>query len=275
MGYLRIRSRHQPFEVAALAMAPVCGALLLLLGGRPTSVRMAMPVPIQIGWEIGLVLVGVGGLLGILWPGRLATGLASVVVFGTISGMYTMALLVVSGRQAIAAASFITALAVGSLWRAAQIAIDLRRLAQASQCLAVEPQKAVSLISTPAPDAPPWLQVALSVFGILGGSTGLAAIATVVVQRGKFKADAADTLTEAALTLVQPLQTRISELEEEALSARSELGVLREQVNQLQFVVRVLTRTLDRWRAAIRSPDATLRKVRAVVAESERLPEDR
>ncbi|MET8352355.1 MULTISPECIES: hypothetical protein [unclassified Micromonospora] len=143
MGYLRIRPRHQPFEVAALAMAPVCGVLLLLLGGRPTSVRMAMPVPIQIGWELGLVLVGVGGLLGILWPGRLATGLgielASVVVFGTISGMYTMALLVVSGRQAIAAASFITALAVGSLWRAAQIAIDLRRLAQASQCVAVEP----------------------------------------------------------------------------------------------------------------------------------------
>ncbi|RLP94559.1 MULTISPECIES: hypothetical protein [unclassified Micromonospora] len=130
------------------------------------------------------------------------------------------------------------------------------------------------MISTPAPEAPPWLQVALSVFGILGGSTGLAAIATVVVQRGKFKADAADTLTEAALTLVQPLQTRITELEEEALSARSELGVLREQVNQLQFVVRVLTRTLDRWRAAIRSPDATLRKVRAVVAESERLPDD-
>ncbi|MFI5927634.1 hypothetical protein ACIA3K_16805 [Micromonospora sp. NPDC051543] len=115
--------------------------------------------------------------------------------------------------------------------------------------------------------------MALSVFGILGGSTGLAAIATVLVQRGKFKADAADTLTEAALTLVQPLQTRITELEGEALHARTELGTLREQVNQLQFVVRVLTRTLDRWRAAIRAPDATLRRVRAVVAESDRSPE--
>ncbi|MEV4656039.1 hypothetical protein [Micromonospora sp. NPDC049301] len=143
MGSLRIRSRHQPFEVAALVMAPVCGALLLLLGVRPASVQISMPAPIQIGWEIGLVLVGVGGLLGIMWPGRLATGLgiefASVVVFGTISGMYAMALVVVSGRQSIAAASFITALAVGSLWRAAQIANDLRRLAQASQCLAHEP----------------------------------------------------------------------------------------------------------------------------------------
>ncbi|MGW3889784.1 hypothetical protein ACWD69_13950 [Micromonospora chokoriensis] len=130
-------------------------------------------------------------------------------------------------------------------------------------------------MTSPAPAAPPWVQLTLSVLGILGGSTGLAAIATVVVQRGKFRADAADTLTEAALTLVQPLQTRITQLEGEALNARSELGVLREQVNQLQFVVRVLTRTLDRWRAAIRAPDATLRKIRATVAETDRATEER
>ncbi|WP_410812072.1 hypothetical protein [Micromonospora sp. 067-2] len=139
MGILRIRSRHQPFEIAALSMAPVCGVLLLLLDVRPTSVQMSMPVPIQIGWESSLILVGVGGLLGILWPGRLATGLgielASVLVLGTISGMYTTALLVAAGRQAVAAASFIAALSIGSLWRAAQIAVDLRRLARATQCV--------------------------------------------------------------------------------------------------------------------------------------------
>ncbi|MBM7493559.1 hypothetical protein JOD64_004781 [Micromonospora luteifusca] len=130
------------------------------------------------------------------------------------------------------------------------------------------------MINSPPPAAPHWVQVTLSVLGILGGSTGLAAIATVIVQRGKFKADAADTLTDVALTLVQPLQTRVTELEGEALSARSELGTLREHVNQLQFVVRVLTRTLDRWRAAIRAPDATLRKVRAMVAETDRSSAD-
>ncbi|MEU8283136.1 hypothetical protein AB0C01_02100 [Micromonospora sp. NPDC048905] len=131
------------------------------------------------------------------------------------------------------------------------------------------------MISVSTPEAPHWVQVLLSLLGVLGGTTGLAAIATVVSQRGKFKADAADTLTEAALTLVQPLQMRITELESEAVSARSELGLLREQVNQLQFVVRVLTRTLDRWRTAVHAPDATLRKIRTVVAESERLSEDR
>ncbi|RQX19970.1 hypothetical protein DDE19_02305 [Micromonospora ureilytica] len=131
------------------------------------------------------------------------------------------------------------------------------------------------MISAPTPEAPHWVQVLLSLLGVLGGTTGLAAIAAVVAQRGKFKADAADTLTEAALTLVQPLQMRITELENEALGARSELALLREQVNQLQFVVRVLSRTLDRWRTAVHAPDATLRKIRTVVAESERLAEDR
>ncbi|MEU4552383.1 hypothetical protein [Micromonospora violae] len=135
MGYLRIRSRHQPYEIAVLAAAPLCGILLMTLDVRPTSVQTSMPAPIQLAWELGLIAVGVGGLLGILWPGRLSTGLglelASVLVLGTITGMYAVALLVMSGRNSIAATSFVMAVTVGSFWRAAQIAIDLRRLARA------------------------------------------------------------------------------------------------------------------------------------------------
>ncbi|MEU1396224.1 hypothetical protein ABZ403_09180 [Micromonospora zamorensis] len=142
MGNLRIRSRHQPYEIAVLAAAPVCGVLMLTLDGRPTSVQTAMPVPIQVAWELGLVAVGVGGLLGIVWPGRLSTGLgvelASVLVLGTITGMYAVSLAAMSGRQSIAATSFVAAVAVGSLWRAAQIAVDLRRLAQACELVTYE-----------------------------------------------------------------------------------------------------------------------------------------
>ncbi|WP_433553632.1 hypothetical protein ACQP08_10585 [Micromonospora zamorensis] len=76
-----------------------------------------------------------GGLLGILWPGRLSTGLgvelASVLVLGTITGKYAVASAAMSGRQSIAATSFVAAVAIGSLWRAAQIAVDLRRLVRA------------------------------------------------------------------------------------------------------------------------------------------------
>ncbi|MEV4764847.1 hypothetical protein AB0J89_19725 [Micromonospora chokoriensis] len=142
MGNLRIRSRHEPYEIAVLAAAPICGVLMLTLDVRPTSVQTAMPVPVQVAWELGLIAVGVGGLLGIVWPGRLSTGLgvelASVLVLGTITGMYTVALVAMSGRQSIAATSFVAAVAVGSLWRAAQIAVDLRRLAQACELVTYE-----------------------------------------------------------------------------------------------------------------------------------------
>ncbi|MEV4119853.1 hypothetical protein [Micromonospora sp. NPDC049645] len=146
MGNLRIRSRHQPYEIAVLAAAPFCGVLLIILDVRPMSVQTSMPEPIQVAWELGLIAVGVGGLLGVLWPGRLSTGLglelASVVVLGTITGMYAVALVVVSGRSAVVATSFVLAVTVGSLWRAAQITIDLRRLARACEIVPYEPLQA-------------------------------------------------------------------------------------------------------------------------------------
>ncbi|MEU2663318.1 hypothetical protein [Micromonospora sp. NPDC007220] len=120
-----------------------------------------------------------------------------------------------------------------------------------------------------APAAPHWVQVLLSVLGVLGGTGGLAVIATVIVQRGKFKADAADTLTDAALTLVQPLRTRVAELEEAALLTRAQLDSAREQERQLRATVWDLRQTLDRWREAILAPDATLRRVRALVRDGE------
>lgn len=124
-------------------------------------------------------------------------------------------------------------------------------------------------MNTSAPAAPHWVQVLLSVLGVLGGTGGLAVIATVIVQRGKFKADAADTLTDAALTLVQPLRTRVAELEEAALLSRAQLDSAREQERQLRATVWDLRRTLDRWREAILAPDATLRRIRALVRDGE------
>ncbi|SCF20458.1 hypothetical protein GA0074696_3409 [Micromonospora purpureochromogenes] len=132
MQSMRIWRNRRPFENAVLVTAPVCGLLLITLNVRPPSVEMAMPHPIRIGWELGLILVGLGGLLGLTWPGRISTALgielASMLLLGTLAGMYSVALLVMSGRMAVAAASFITAVAVGSWWRATEILLDLRRL---------------------------------------------------------------------------------------------------------------------------------------------------
>ncbi|MEU8254470.1 hypothetical protein AB0C06_09440 [Micromonospora inaquosa] len=138
----RIRPSHRPYEIAVLVAAALSGVLILTLDVRPTSVHLSMPQPILIAWELGQIAVGVGGLLGILWPGRLSTGLglelASVLVLGTITGMYAVAVSVVSGRNSIVAISFMMAVTVGSFWRAAQIAIDLRRLARVCESATYE-----------------------------------------------------------------------------------------------------------------------------------------
>ncbi|MCF0092362.1 hypothetical protein AB0B39_13550 [Micromonospora sp. NPDC049114] len=138
MGHPRSRAKSQPFEVAALVTTPICGFLLLVLDIRSPSVQLSMPEPIQLGWEVALIVVGVGGLLGILWPGRLSTGLgiefAAVLVLGTITGMYTVALVAVTGPQGLVAASLVSALPLGAFWRAALIAVDLRCLAYGHQC---------------------------------------------------------------------------------------------------------------------------------------------
>ncbi|MGK5737902.1 hypothetical protein [Micromonospora sp. URMC 103] len=137
----RIRSRHQPFEVATLLIAPLCGVLLVVLDVRPPSVRITMPPPIQAGWEFGLIVAGLAGLAGILWPGRVSTGLgielASLLMLGAITSMYALALVVVAGTQAVAVVAFILSVSAGSFWRCGQIVCDLRRLALISRSIAV------------------------------------------------------------------------------------------------------------------------------------------
>ncbi|MFG3554407.1 hypothetical protein ACGGAQ_08465 [Micromonospora sp. NPDC047557] len=138
MVHPRSRAKNQPFEVAALITTPICGFLLLVLDVRSTSVQLSMPEPVRLGWEVALIVVGVGGLLGIVWPGRLSTGLgiefASVLVLGTLTGMYAVALVAVLGRQGLVAASLISAVPLGAFWRAGLIAADLRCLAYGHQC---------------------------------------------------------------------------------------------------------------------------------------------
>ncbi|WP_018800815.1 hypothetical protein [Salinispora arenicola] len=124
----------------------------------------------------------------------------------------------------------------------------------------------------PANAAPQWLQVLLSVLGVLGGAGGFATIAAVVVKRRKFRAEAADVLTDTALTLVQPMRVRMAELEAEAQSVREQLRASDEQARRLQATVAQLRATLDRWYALIFTPDATLRSIRyAVHADRRRI----
>ncbi|GAB2963271.1 hypothetical protein GCM10027280_60200 [Micromonospora polyrhachis] len=137
MRPVQIVSGRHPFEIMVLVAALLCGILLIVTDIQPPSINIAMPPFVQATWELGLVLVGVGGLLGITWPGHLVTGigieLGAMVLLGTTTAMYSIAVFIVSGRPALVAGAFIGAVAVSSLWRSLQILRDLRKLTNASE----------------------------------------------------------------------------------------------------------------------------------------------
>lgn len=128
----RTASRH-PFEVALLGAATTAGVALLVVG-RPRSVTEAMPVLVQSVWEVALVLTGVVGLAGVYWRGHASVGLGielgAMVLLGTATAMYAIALFAISGLQALAAGAFLAAIGAASWWRAGQIGGALRWVAR-------------------------------------------------------------------------------------------------------------------------------------------------
>lgn len=138
MRPVQITSGRHPFEVTILAAALLCGIALMASNARPRSITESMPSLVQSSWEIGLVGAGVIGLTGVLlWRGQLAVclgvELGGVMILGTVTSMYGIALFAVSGSQALAAGAFVVGVSLASWWRIAQIVRDLRRLALATE----------------------------------------------------------------------------------------------------------------------------------------------
>ncbi|MEV4760326.1 hypothetical protein AB0J86_35210 [Micromonospora sp. NPDC049559] len=146
MHQAHVNSGRHPFEVTLLLATLGCGIALIVSDARPRSVALAMPGVVEVTWEWSLVVVGLVGLIGLVWPGHVVTALGielgAMVTLGSSTGMYAIALFAVAGDMALAAGTFIVAVAVASWWRAAQIWTDLRELAHAASEL-------------PAPPAPP------------------------------------------------------------------------------------------------------------------------
>lgn len=133
-------------------------------------------------------------------------------------------------------------------------------------------------------DAPPasggsWVQTLITIVGLLGGAGGIAALAATLLQRRKIRADAADVITDTALTLVEPLRGRVNELQSEVAEARREATGARQQaeaanveIGDLRTAVRELTHLLLRWRTAVLDtasapdPRAALERLRVMVS---------
>ncbi|MDP9799337.1 putative coiled-coil protein SlyX [Catenuloplanes nepalensis] len=105
----------------------------------------------------------------------------------------------------------------------------------------------------------------LTAIAALGGLLGAAGGVAVLAQRRKLRADAADVITDTALTLVQPLRERVTELEERTRSATR-------QVDELSASVATLAGTLRSWRLAVLSPHVTRDELRAMVSQPIEVP---
>jgi hypothetical protein len=113
--------------------------------------------------------------------------------------------------------------------------------------------------------APVWLQVLLSVIGLIGGTGGVVAAATVLVQRRKLKADAADVISDAAISLVTPLKARIAELETEAKADRRRAAARDHELDRIRDALRDLTRLMLRLREKILADPTASPELREMV----------
>lgn len=137
----RVAPGRHPFELATLLVAVFGGLAVVVSHHRPRSVTETMPPPVQVLWLTGLISAGVIGLIGTSWRGRLSTSLAtellSMILLGSATTMFTIALAAGGRADAIAAGAFIGGWALAAWWRAVQIVADLRRLTQPGRVVAV------------------------------------------------------------------------------------------------------------------------------------------
>jgi hypothetical protein len=150
MEFVRVTSGRHPFEVVLLVAGPTVGVILLVSGKQPAAVNAAMSPLVRVVWVAMLLLAGIAGLTGVFWSGRLQMSLsieaAGMLVLGSATSMYAIAVAARSGLTGAAAAGFTAAVAAGSWWRIIQIFRDLRIIDRVIQARTV-----TATVDEPAP----------------------------------------------------------------------------------------------------------------------------
>jgi chromosome segregation ATPase len=114
-----------------------------------------------------------------------------------------------------------------------------------------------------------------AVSAMFGGGTA-SAITTAVSRRRLTKAEAADSLTDSAIELLNTvkadaradltqMRTEVAEARRETAEARRETTELRQQLRQASLDAEVLAKYLHRVVAAIHDPEMTMDRLRLLV----------
>jgi chromosome segregation ATPase len=117
--------------------------------------------------------------------------------------------------------------------------------------------------------------VVAALSAIFGGGTA-SAITTAVSRRRLTKAEAADSLTDSAIELLNTvkadaradltaMRTEVAEARRETAEARREASELRQQLRQVSIDAEVLVKYLNRVVSAIHDPDMTMERLRLLV----------
>lgn len=134
MPSIAITSGRHPYQIAVHVSAVFSAVAMVSAGEVPRSAQEVMSGPVLLLWVALLVLSGIGGAAILWWPGELRTALrvelGGVLLLAGGTSMYAIVLFAAAGLQALVAGTFISGLAVGSWWRAAQIVRDVRRVSE-------------------------------------------------------------------------------------------------------------------------------------------------
>jgi hypothetical protein len=104
------------------------------------------------------------------------------------------------------------------------------------------------------------VQSVISIIGAIGGLSGLGALIAAVLTRKKVRAEAADVITDTALTLVEPLQRRVRELDVEVTELRAKVRNATDVLADAMAMIR-------RWRASMLSAGVDREQLREMAGE--------
>jgi hypothetical protein len=124
--------RH-PFEVGPLLACALVGGGMALFRLRPPSIVSGLGEPILTVWLALVAVGGVVGLVGCFWRGAVTDGLlvefAGVLAVGMACLLYVAAIFAANRfGAAFASGGLLAGIAFGALGRAAQCAIEYRRV---------------------------------------------------------------------------------------------------------------------------------------------------